>query len=49
MDAKFCFELKNSESDIYFQSLEIQAPIKATIGTSSEDDTYTSLTDPILN
>ena len=48
MDAKFHFELKDSEPDIYFWSLEIQALIKATVGTSSEDDIYTSLADPIL-
>ena len=48
MDTKFRFELKDSESDIYFQSLEIQALIKITVGTSSEDNTYASLTDPIL-
>ena len=48
MDAKFHFELKDSEPDIYFWSLEIQALIKATVGTSSEDDTYAPLTDPIL-
>ena len=48
MDAKFHFELKDSKPDIYFQSLEIQVLIKATVGTSSEDDTYASLADPIL-
>ena len=48
MDAKFHFELKDSEPDIYFWSLEIQALIKATVGTSSKDDIYTSLADPIL-
>ena len=45
---KFCFELKDSEPDIYSCSLEIQALIKATIGTSSKDDTYASFADPIL-
>ena len=48
MDAKFCFELKDVELDIYFWSLEIQALIKATVEISSEDDTYTSLAHPIL-
>ena len=48
MDAKFHFELKDSEPDIYFQSLEIQVLIKATVGISSEDDTYASLANPIL-
>ena len=48
MNAKFHFELKDSEPDIYFQFLEIQALIKATVGISSEDDTYASLADPIL-
>ena len=48
MDAKFHFELKDSEPDIYFQSLEIQVLIKATVETSSKDNTYTLLADPIL-
>ena len=48
MDAKFHFELKDSEPDIYFQSLEIQMLIKATIEISSKNDTYASLADPIL-
>ena len=48
MDTKFCFELKNSEPDIYLQSLEIQALIKATVETSSEDNTYASLADLII-
>ena len=48
MDTKFHFELKDSEPDIYFQFLEIQVLIKATVGTSFEDDTYASLADPIL-
>ena len=48
MDTKFYFEFKDSEPDIYFQSLEIQVLMKATVGTSFEDDTYASLADPIL-
>ena len=48
MDIKLHFELKDSKPDIYFWSLEIQVLIKATVGTSFEDDTYTSLADPIL-
>ena len=48
MDAKFCFKLKDSDPDIYFWSLEIQALIKATVETFSEDNTYISLADPIL-
>ena len=48
MDAKFHFELKDIEPNIHLQFLKIQTLIKATAGTSSEDDTYTSIANPIL-
>ena len=48
MNATFCFELKDSEPDIYLQSLKMQMLIKVTAGISSEDNTYASITDPIL-
>ena len=48
MDAKFHFELKDIEPNIHLQFLKIQTLIKATTGTFSEDDTYTSIANPIL-